>query len=55
MPENNVDEYMAGCPKEVQIKLSELRAAIREVALIYQTWFNVKHTRGRNLFLYCSD
>ena len=28
----NVDEYIAGAPKEVQDKLNELRRAIREVA-----------------------
>jgi uncharacterized protein YdhG (YjbR/CyaY superfamily) len=28
----NVDEYIAGAPKEVQSKLIELRAAIREAA-----------------------
>jgi uncharacterized protein YdhG (YjbR/CyaY superfamily) len=29
----NVDEYIAGAPKEVQGKLTELREAIREAAL----------------------
>jgi uncharacterized protein YdhG (YjbR/CyaY superfamily) len=28
----DVDEYIASAPKEVQAKLKELRAAIREVA-----------------------
>lgn len=27
-----MDEYIAGCPKEVQGKLKKIRAAIREVA-----------------------
>jgi uncharacterized protein YdhG (YjbR/CyaY superfamily) len=31
-PENNVDEYIAKCPKEAQDKLRKIRAAIREVA-----------------------
>jgi uncharacterized protein YdhG (YjbR/CyaY superfamily) len=31
-PENNVDEYIAQCPKVAQEKLSEIRAAINEVA-----------------------
>jgi len=31
-PENNVDEYIAQCPDEVQGKLKKIRAAIREVA-----------------------
>lgn len=30
--QKDVDEYIAGAPKEVQSKLKELRAAIREVA-----------------------
>ena len=29
---NGVDEYIAAAPKEVQLKLKEIRAAIREVA-----------------------
>jgi uncharacterized protein YdhG (YjbR/CyaY superfamily) len=31
-PENNVDEYIAQCPDEVQGKLKKIKAAIREVA-----------------------
>ena len=30
--ENNVDEYIAKCPKNAQAKLRKIRAAIREVA-----------------------
>jgi len=29
---NKVDEYIAKCPKEAQVKLRKIRAAIREVA-----------------------
>lgn len=32
LPENNVDEYIAQCPKNTHIKLAEIRAAIQEVA-----------------------
>ena len=31
-PKNNVDEYIALCPDEIQGKLKKIRAAIREVA-----------------------
>ena len=31
-PKNNVDEYIAQCPDEIQGKLKKIRAAIREVA-----------------------
>ncbi len=31
-PAKNVDDYIAATPKEVQLKLREVRAAIREVA-----------------------
>jgi uncharacterized protein YdhG (YjbR/CyaY superfamily) len=31
-PENNVDEYIAQCPKEAQVKLSKIRVAILKVA-----------------------
>ena len=30
--DNNVDEYIAKCPKEAQAKLRKIRATIREVA-----------------------
>jgi uncharacterized protein YdhG (YjbR/CyaY superfamily) len=30
--ENNVDEYIANCPKETQDKLKKIRAAIQEIA-----------------------
>jgi uncharacterized protein YdhG (YjbR/CyaY superfamily) len=31
-PENNVDDYIAHCPKAAQVKLSKIRAAIHEIA-----------------------
>jgi len=30
--EGGVDEYIAGCPKNIQVKLKEIHSAIKEVA-----------------------